>query len=303
MTIGLHIEPTNICTLKCPACSRTRFIEQWPQHWRNHNIDIDQLLNFLDVDLTGASILLCGNYGDPIYHPDFINLVDRLKQRGSKIYITTNGSYKKAEWWQELVGLLDSNDIVEFSVDGIPENFTQYRINADWESIELGMRICTNSQCHTIWKFIPFKYNQDDIETAKQLSQELGIKEFKVKLSDRFDEHTQHLIPDSTLLRDRYQSMIEWKSNKATKGVDPLCANGESHYISADGHYSPCCWVADHRFYYKTQFGKDRATYNIANTTLTQLLDQPKVVKFYQELQQQPVCQYNCPKLVPTNLT
>lgn len=303
MIEGFHIEPTNICTLKCPACSRTRFIEQWPQHWRNHSLDVEQLLRFLDIDLTGSSILLCGNYGDPIYHPDFINLIAQLKQRGSKIHITTNGSYKKAEWWAELVLLLDSNDIVEFSIDGLPTNFTQYRVNADWESIEVGMRVCANSTCHTVWKFIPFNFNQNDIDTAKNLSQELGIKEFKVKLSDRFDEHTEHLIPDPTLLRDRYQSMIEWKSNKPTNGVDPLCAKGELHYISADGHYSPCCWVADHRFYYKTQFGKDRATYNIANTTLTQLLDQPKVVKFYQELDQQPVCQYNCPKLVPTNLT
>ena len=303
MTKGLHIEPTNICTLKCPACSRTRFIEQWPQHWRNHSIDVQQLLQFLDIDLTGVLILLCGNYGDPIYHPDFLNLVRQLKQRNAKLHITTNGSYKKIEWWQELVTLLTVDDVVEFSIDGIPENFTQYRINADWISIEEGIRVCAQASCHTIWKFIPFKFNQSDIETAKKLSQDLGINEFKVKLSDRFDDHTQHLIPDSSLLRDRYQSMIEWKTNKTSGGVDPQCADGELHYISADGYYSPCCWAADHRFYYKTQFGKDQSSYNIADRTLTQLLDQPDVVKFYQQLEKQPVCQYNCPKLASTNLT
>jgi hypothetical protein len=165
------------------------------------------------------------------------------------------------------------------------------------------MRVCAQAKCHTVWKFIPFNFNQNDIETAQQLSRELGIKEFKVKLSDRFDEHTQHLIPDSKLLRDRYYSMIEWKNNKPSAGVDPLCADKQRHYISADGHYSPCCYIADHRFYYKTQFGKDQSTYNIADTTLTQILDQPKVVEFYQNLEQYSVCQYNCPKLVSTNLT
>lgn len=303
MISGLHIEPTNICTLKCPACSRTQFIEQWPQHWRNHSLDTDQLLNFLDIDLTGMPVILCGNYGDPIYHPDFIDLVNGLKQRGAKLTIVTNGSYRKVEWWQALVEKLDAQDSVEFSVDGTPDNFTQYRVNADWPSIKQAMQVCAQATCHSVWKFIPFKFNQDTIQQAKELSAELGIKEFKVKLSDRFDEATADLKPDDSLLRDRYQSMIEWKTTKQTAGVDALCDSGNMHYISADGHYTPCCYVAEHRFYYKTPFGKYKNEYSIAQTHISQILAQPAVVEFYQQLEQHTVCQYNCPKLVSTNLT
>ncbi len=78
MISGLHIEPTNICTLKCPGCARTRFLDQWPQHWKNHSLDVDQLLKFLDIDLSNLDIVLCGNYGDPIYHPDLIDFVTKL---------------------------------------------------------------------------------------------------------------------------------------------------------------------------------------------------------------------------------
>jgi organic radical activating enzyme len=99
---GLHIEPTNICTLKCPECSRTKFLDKWSNHWKNHSLDVDQLLNFLDIDLNQVPILLCGNYGDPIYHPDFINFVAKLKQKGAVLQIVTNGSYKKESWWEEL---------------------------------------------------------------------------------------------------------------------------------------------------------------------------------------------------------
>ena len=293
----LHIEPTNICTLKCAGCSRTKFINQWPQHWRNHSIDINQLLDFLDVDLDNFSIHMSGNYGDPIYHPDFINFVTKLKFCNTKLHITTNGSYRKEEWWRELVAQLDSRDTIEFSVDGIPENFTQYRINADWPSIEVGMRVCSDSAVHTVWKYIPFSFNQHDIKTAQALSSTIGIKEFKVAPSDRFDNDTQHLLPDSSLLRDRYKSMVEWKLTNKSAGVTPKCANNQQHYITADGYYSPCCWLADYRFYYKTPFGKNKKSYQIVDHTITEIIQQPQVINFHKTLDQQPGCQYNCPKI------
>lgn len=293
----IHIEPTNICTLKCAGCARTKFINQWPQHWKNHSLNIDQVLSFLDIDLENFSIFMCGNYGDPIYHPEFITFVARLKQRGAKLHITTNGSYKKIEWWKELVGVLNSNDTVEFSVDGLPENFTQYRVNADWPSIETGMQVCSESPVHTVWKYIPFSFNQNNIEAAEKLSATMGINEFKVFPSDRFDDATQHLLPDSSLLRNRYESMIEWKLTNKSAGVTPKCADNQQHYITADGYYSPCCWLADHRFYYKTPFGKNKKSYRIANHTITEILQKPAVVNFYKTLDQQPGCQYNCPKI------
>ena len=295
---GFHIEPTNICTLKCPGCARTRFIEQWPQHWKNHSLDIDQLLNFLDIDLTDKKLVLCGNYGDPIYHPDFINFVKRLKDRGAVLSITTNGSYKTQAWWEELVGNLSSSDLVTFSVDGTPDNFTQYRVNADWDSIRVGMEVVAKARCDSSWKYIPFAFNQHDIEAVEQLSQSIGIKNFRVELSDRFDEQTQELIPDASLLGSRYAPHAKWKSNKPKSKVTPKCQSNKEHFITAEGYYSPCCYLADHRFYYKTPFGKNKNQYNIRQHTLSEILQQPQTVEFYQTLDQQSGCQYNCPSTV-----
>jgi hypothetical protein len=54
--------------------------------------------------------------------------------------------------------------------------------------------------------------------------------------------------------------------------------------------------LSDFRFYYKTTFGKNKKEYSIANTTLTDILGQPKVVEFYNTLNEQRGCQYFCPK-------
>ena len=292
---GFHIEPTNICTLKCPGCARTRFIDQWPAHWKNHNLDIDELLRFLDVDLTGKRIVLCGNYGDPIYHNDLIDFVKKLKARGVSLSITTNGSYKTQQWWEELVDNLNRSDTINFSVDGTPNNFTKYRINADWNSIRVGMEVVANAQCDSSWKYIPFAFNQQDINDVEKLSQSIGIKTFRVELSDRFDEQTHKLIPDPSLIGSRYTPQVEWKSDISDLKVNPKCASGKEHFITAEGYYSPCCFLADHRFYYKTPFGKNKNQYNIRQHTLTEILEQPKTIEFYQTLETQPGCQYNCP--------
>ena len=291
---GFHIEPTNICTLKCSGCARTRFIDQWEQHWHNHSLDVDKLLNFLDVDLSGMAVTLCGNYGDPIYHPDFINFVKKLKNQNVNLTIATNGSYKKPTWWQELVECLTDKDKITFSIDGTPENFTQYRVNGDWESIKLAIEVCTKSQVRTIWKYIPFSYNQKDIDDVEKLSRELGIDKFKIERSDRFDEKTDYLKPDANYIGQNYQSQIKWK-NSQTGTVAPRCQKGLDHFITADGFYSPCCFLADHRFYYKTPFGKNKKNYDITKTTLSEILNSKETVEFYQNLQSHSGCQFNCP--------
>lgn len=293
---GFHIEPTNICTLKCSACPRTEFINQWPAHWHNHSLDIEQLLKFLDIDLTNKKITLCGNYGDPIYHPDLVTFVDQLKKQGAHVSIVTNGSYKKHEWWEQLADTLDSNDSVTFSVDGIPENFTQYRVNADWKSIQTGMTVMAGSACETVWKYIPFSFNQDTIDQAQELSTQLGITKFHVEFSDRFTEKTQHLKPSDQYVGSRLIPQTQWKNNQQILEIDAKCKQGNYHYISADGHYGPCCFLTDHRFYYKNQFGKNKNSYDINTTTLSDILQRPVVVDFFKDLSQQPGCQYNCPK-------
>ena len=294
---GFHIEPTNICTLKCPGCARTRFIDQWPQHWRNHSLDTDELLRFFDLDLAGKDINFCGNYGDPIYHPDLIGMVRSLKSRGAYITIITNGSYKKQEWWEQLADGLTPEDSVVFSVDGTPENFMQYRVNANWPSIQTGMEIMAKSSCNSIWKYIPFSFNQTDIKKTEELSKSLGIKNFQIDMSDRFDQQTEWLKPDAKLIGARYIPQSMWKSDFNTVAVSPKCSHGRQHFITADGYYTPCCFLADHRFYYKTPFGKNKSQYDIRKHTFTEIMSQTETIDFYDNLDKHPGCKFNCPKI------
>jgi organic radical activating enzyme len=295
---GIHLEPTNICSLRCPGCARTRFIEQWPQHWRNHSLETDVLMSFLDIDLDSVVVSLCGNYGDPIYHPDLPKMIASLKARGASVVLTTNGSHRKENWWTDLVTYLDSRDSVIFSIDGLPENFTKYRINGDWSTIECAVKVCVAAKINAIWKFIPFSFNQQDIDSARDLSRQLGMSDFQLTPSARFDAQTADFIPMDHLILPLKSAQDDFKKGKFWN-VDPKCHQGDQHYISADGYYSPCCFVTDHRFYYKTVFGKQKKQFDIRHYTLTQLLGQDPVTDFFRTLTTDPpsVCRFSCPDM------
>ena len=294
MVNGFHIELTNICTLKCSGCPRTQFINMFPQHWKNHSINVNSLMNFLDCDLTNIYISLCGNYGDPIYHPDFHNIISQFKSRGAILRIVTNGSYKTKQWWEQTVGILTEQDTVAFSVDGLPENFTTYRVNADWKSIEVGMKVVAKSKCNSEWSYIPFSYNEDNIEQARELSKQLGIKQFEIEYSDRWDEHTEHLMPTKDKISLRHNSRQTWKKTSLVTKISPKCAAGNEHFISAEGYYAPCCFAVDFRFYYKTPFGLNKENYNINTTTITQVLQSQETKNFVNNFANFKVCQFTC---------
>ena len=85
---GFHIEPTNICTLKCPRCSRTKFIDKFPNKWKNQELNLDQLINFIDIPIQNKLFRLCGDYGDPIYYSRLFDLVKWIKTNNAEYLYT-----------------------------------------------------------------------------------------------------------------------------------------------------------------------------------------------------------------------
>jgi len=294
---GFHLELTNKCMLKCSACARTTFINKFGiEKWKNNDLNLDHLKKFLDIDLTDLKFNLSGNLGDPIYYPELFELLSWLKSKSAIISLVTNGSYKKYEWWTELVSILDSRDTIMFSVDGTPENFINYRVNADWKSIEIGMKIAANSPVNTVWKYIPFSFNEYTIEQARTVATEIGVDSFNIIPSDRWLKNDPLRPANGKLNGPRSPSIINWKSDK-NQSITPRCINNQNqHYIAATGHYMPCCYVGDWRFYYSSEFYKNQTEFDISTTTISDILN---TTTFYSTLleKKHKYCTFNCPSL------
>ena len=195
-----HIEVSSICTLKCPRCTRAEV----PETLLNRQLTLEFFRTQIGETTIKnmRKISFCGDDGDPIYAKQFLEIVEWIKNINPSIQllIITNGSYKTKDWWKELTELLTNKDKIIFSVDGIPENFTQYRKNADWESIELGMKTSVASQCNTTWRYIPFSFNETNINQAKEFSEfDLSIKlpgkkNTLIKTLTSLTFHSMHLM-------------------------------------------------------------------------------------------------------------
>jgi molybdenum cofactor biosynthesis enzyme MoaA len=280
---GFHLEPTNRCTLKCSACERTVFQERFgTQHWHNADLDLEAFWKFVDIDVSGMIWELCGNTGDPVYHPALHELVQEIKQRNGSIIMTTAATRHKREWWDRLLGLMDQRDQILFSVDGLPDTSAQYRVNADWPAMQMAMQMTAASEVDAVWKMIPFDFNQHEVEQVTNMAHGMGMK-FQLDPSVRWEDHSE-LKPN----------IVHLYRERGTGEMNPACSVGHRHYISATGFYSPCCWAADHRFYYKSQFHSQRDNYDISKTTLSQLLQRIHNYDEQMRLDPAPVCSYTC---------
>lgn len=295
---GLHLELTNICTLKCPGCARTTFINKFgSKNFKNHSLEYDQLINFLqDIDLNKKKIMLCGNYGDPLYHKDILKFVDYFKSKNAVVTIITNGSYKDGIFWQNLTQLMTAEDTVIFSIDGTAENSKLYRTNSNWQSIEIGLNVVGNSKVNSVWKTIPFKYNEHLLDEIKTLSEKYNIKNFVIDPSDRWDKNTEQFKPIN-FKGPREQAQIIWHKSINEININPKCRSGYEHYISAEGYYTPCCYVNDWRFYFVSEFYKNKKSFSISNNKLKQILE--TTASFFDSIEttKPNYCSFNCPKL------
>ena len=134
-------------------------------------------------------IHMCGNHGDPIYHPQFHQLIRQFKHTNQDVSLSmdTNGAFRSRQWWKITADLLTKKDKVNFSIDGMPHQNHIYRVNSRWDSVLDGIITLreNNPQITMVWKWIVFRYNQDDLEAGIELAKQLGFDRFRMVRSYR----------------------------------------------------------------------------------------------------------------------
>jgi len=316
-----HIEISSKCTLKCPRCPR----QEVPDTLVNTELDLDFFKkNFTPkfISENVEKITFCGDDGDPIYAHDFIPVIKYFKKIKPSItfVIVTNGSYKPADWWEELADLLDEHDQIHFSIDGWDQASNNvYRINSNWSSIITGVTVMTQqSKCYTVWDIIGFKFNEHKIKDIKTYAKELGFDAFQLTKSTKFGKIYNHygdaddLQPSDALLSSSHRFEREvfklsdrnikqpwmntnlklYKESSMIGNERPLCHIGnKGSYINARGEFYPCCWVAT-RYGHNSKWSDVGKRYNLHTVNL------PEIVKDkfwdYEFIHDSYECQTKC---------
>lgn len=134
----------------------------------------------------------CGQLGDPIYHPKFIDMLEIAKD--IEVDISTAGQGKTIDWFEQ-AAFVSAKQRWIFGLDGLPHESHKYRVNQDGERVFECMKHLSSLGANVAWQYIVFKYNQDSIEEAAQLARENNIT-FGLIESSRWDEPYDKYKPD-----------------------------------------------------------------------------------------------------------
>ena len=101
----MYIEPTNGCNLECRTCIRNGWEEPLGQMDRQiFSRIVEGLRNFSPV----PSVFF-GGFGEPLSHPDIVDMVAQVKSIGAAVELITNGTLLTKEM---------SNQLIESGLDG-----------------------------------------------------------------------------------------------------------------------------------------------------------------------------------------
>ena len=195
--IGLDI--SHRCTLECPRCQRALY--------KNNNKSIPgrdmTVAEYLKIIDYFTHVDFCGSISDPVFNPNLIKFLELNYQRNivSEVHNAATGKSLK---WYKLAFEANPKARWIFGLDGFPEDSHKYRINQNGEALFETMKLCSKMGLSTTWRYLVFKYNENDIEQCSALARHYGIK-FEYALSSRFFQSGDEYKPTKLFIERDYK--------------------------------------------------------------------------------------------------
>ena len=121
----IYIEPTNHCNLECRTCMRNAWDEPLGEMGSDTFARIVEGMHSFSLPPT----VFFGGLGEPLAHPDIVEMVSQVKALGSSVELITNGTLLTKPLSKQLIdaGL----DVIWVSLDGAtPESYADVRLGA-----------------------------------------------------------------------------------------------------------------------------------------------------------------------------
>lgn len=215
-----QIEVTTYCNAACPQCPRNNNGSGINPYLTLEHLPRSVIDSAFDTELCERlrQIFFCGSYGDPIMHPEFLDILRDFRRKSPNLwlYLHTNGGAHDIDYWQEMAQVIGSQGQVDFNIDGLDSTNWLYRRNTDFNRIINNAKSYINAGGRAVWNYIVFEHNQDQVEKAKELSVSLGFVDFKPRATGRFLNHQTMDVFDHWPVQSR-SGQIEYVLTPTTK--------------------------------------------------------------------------------------
>ena len=261
----LDVAITSVCNALCIDCARWWIDDQGQQHHnprdghRNHHWPADQLLAHTTPLTNIRTVLITGNAGDPLTHPQLAHIVRQwsLQWPHCHIEIDTNGSVGSTQQWQDLADIPRVQ--VRFAIDGLEDTNHIYRRSVPWHRVVHNVEQWSALGGDGTLKTIDFPWNLDQRDQIKQWSRQLGFDHI-------VDQRWNPELDDTILALHRAnRSVSDWQGTTDPDGdwhtsadriiqqwidmgrpMEAECKSGSGEwlYINHDHRVWPCCYWA-----------------------------------------------------------
>lgn len=187
------MEITTYCNAACPQCPRN-----------DHGVGINQRMplchlsrHAIDQAFTTElcsrlrQVFFCGSYGDPIMHPDFLDILRDFRRKNPTLwlYFHTNGGVHDPHYWAEIAKIMAGYGQIDFGIDGLEDTLHFYRRNVKYNKVIANAQAFIQAGGRAQWNFIVFRHNEQQVEEVKQLGQKLGFFNVLIRKTGRFLNH------------------------------------------------------------------------------------------------------------------
>lgn len=269
---ALTICPGNVCNLNCILCPTGQN-------------DGGREKGLLSLELFKKIMDECGpylweldlfNWGEPLLNKQIFEMVRYAKIYKVKVCISTNLNHFNDTICSELV--LSGVDKVIVSLDGASQKSVgQYQVGSDFSKAIANIKKLANRKKELnyktpfiTWRFLVNSYNENEIDSAKRLSKEIGVDELRFN-KFRCDMGRELLLDND----EQFRNVSSWlPSNESlsyydyTKKKKKKIRNCRWLWLKSsinwNGSVSPCCAVWHEKF----DFGniKDESFHKIWNS-------------------------------------
>ena len=272
----VHLELTDKCNASCPQCPRSDHGGVVNSHLPLTELSLQDVKAIFSPQFLAqiTNLYACGNYGDPIVARDCLEIFQyfRACNPSIKLGIHTNGGARSVEFWQGLGPLLpQGKGYVRFGIDGLEDTNHIYRRGVRWNTLMRNVEAFIGAGGNAEWDYLVFRHNENQVEQARKIAEDLGFTLFNLKKTGRFLDSKKMEYIKSTPVKDRNGNVVD----RLARPVNPAYQNQAlgaltelqnrygsmdryldeatiqckvqakgSIYVSADGYVLPCCWLA-----------------------------------------------------------
>jgi len=249
---GLLIEPTSACNLRCPLCPTGR----GTLGRRPGMMDMSLYSAILDESRHWVSRINLSNYGEPLLHPNIVEMIEMAKKCG--IYVTLASNLHPLHTDELADRLVASGmDYIYISFDGVDqETYVDYRRGGRFDTLVSAVRRLVDAKrkagSRTPFielQYIVMRHNEGRLDEFRRLAGELGVdgialKPLSFNNADWDDEavleefRRRYPIEQAYHLYQVDEGAIRWKAEK-TKRV--CLALWYTLTVFSDGTVVPCC--------------------------------------------------------------